>query len=237
MKLMFFKRVRSWLLISILVFFVFNLMLPVPALVEKIDGLQYEIRKIESPALQKQITKYHDLYELYFENMSPLSKTFSIPGYSIDLGVDYTSLSEIESLYKDSSSKKSSILNIAAGAASIAFGGIARTAASTVKSVGSLRKRNLGLALSSENNFLSSFRTYVIYPGDGLSLFFFINKTIEHGQVPNSIRFICHDEDANINYVVINNKLQLKTESDPGLPSKEIPSSNENLMDTLQEEQ
>ena len=174
------------------------------AFLEKVDGLEYVVRKIEEPPVDRIVSKRFDLYELYFENRS--DKIFSIPGYSIDLGVDYSSLSDVSFFTKDKSLKKLAVFNIAAGAASIALGGIAKSAANAAMRFNSSRKNNSNL--NSEGNFLSGNKTYIIYPNDSLSLFFFLDKFI--GQTPASIKYICHDEVQNINYVVINKNLDLR---------------------------
>ena len=179
--------------------------LPLHAFYEKVDGLEYDVRKITDAPIEKVISQNYDLYELYLENRS--DKTFSIPGYSIDLGVIYAGPSEISSLSKDKSQRKFNVLNLAAGAASIAFGGITRSAARTaVNSFNSFRKKNSGL--DDSNGFLSANKTYILYPGYGISLFLLVNKSL--GQVPSTIRFVCHEEDTNVNYVVINNNLKLR---------------------------
>ena len=179
--------------------------LSVIAVTEKIDGLEYGIRKLEDVPLQKIITKNYDLYELYFENKS--DKTFSVPGYSIDLGVDYSNLTEINSLFVSKSQKKLAVFNIAAGAASIAFGGLAKTAAtSAFRTVSSLRHKNINIGDNS--NYLSADKTYILYPHDGLSLFLFVNKSLN--QLPNTIRFVCHEEGTNVSNVVINNSIDLR---------------------------
>ncbi|OGI06700.1 MAG: hypothetical protein A3I68_08090 [Candidatus Melainabacteria bacterium RIFCSPLOWO2_02_FULL_35_15] len=174
------------------------------AFLEKVDGLEYVVRKIEEPPIDRFIAKRFDLYELYFENRS--DRTFSIPGYSIDLGVDYSSISEVSSFTKDKSSKKLAVFNVAAGAASIALGGIAKSAANTAMRFNSLRKNTSNL--NNDKSFLSGNKTYIIYPNDSLSLFFFLDKFT--GQTPASIRYICHDEVQNTNYVVINENLDLR---------------------------
>ena len=38
------------------------------AFLEKVDGLEYVVRKIEEPPIDRFIAKRFDLYELYFEN-------------------------------------------------------------------------------------------------------------------------------------------------------------------------
>ena len=187
----------------ILILIIALLSLNVYAALEHIEGLEYGVRVIEDLPLEKNITKNYDLYELYFQNKT--DKIFSIPGYSIDLGVDYSNFAEINSQYKDAPSKKLAILNIATGAASIALGGIARTAANAVKSVGNLRKKNLNLA--GEDAFLSPYKTYIVYPGDAISVLFLVNKYLQ--QSPNTVRFVCHDEELNVNNIVINNKFKL----------------------------
>ncbi len=194
------------------------------AFLEKIDGLEYVVRKIEDAPIDRFVSKRFDLYELYFENRS--DKTFSIPGYSIDVGVDYSALSDILAFTKDKSSKKNAVFNIAAGAASIALGGIAKSAANTAFRFNSLRKNNTNL--NNEKSFLSVNKTYIIYPNDSLSLFFFLDKFI--GQTPSSIRYICHDEVQNINHVVINENLDLreintKVDSDKNVIA--VPDSNQ----------
>lgn len=191
---------------------------------EKVEGLEYVVRKIEEPSIDRFISKRFDLYELYFENRS--DKTFSIPGYSIDFGVDYSGLSDISSFSKDKSLKKNAVLNIAAGAASIAFGGFAKSAANTAMRVGSFRKSSSNL--NDEKSFLSSNRTYVIYPDESLSLFFFLDKFTT--QPPASVKYICHDEVQNVNYVVINRNLDLReisTNDDSDKNVIAVPGSNE----------
>lgn len=189
-----------FIFISLLLLLVFNINFGF-CVQEKVDGLEYGIRKIEDAPLERYIQKNYDIYELYFENRS--NKTYSIPGYSIDLRVDYSTLNDINAIYKDMSSKKLAVFNIAAGAASIALGGIAKTASNAVRSVGSFRRKNI----LTEDGFLSISKTYILYPGDAVSIFFFINKYLQ--QIPNSIRFICRDEDISTNYVVINNKIHV----------------------------
>ncbi len=173
---------------------------------ERVDGLEYVVRKIEEPPIDRRIVNKYDLYEIYFENRS--NKTFSIPGYSIDLGVNYSNLSEIRSLLKNKSSKKIAVFNLAAGAASIAFGGVTKTAVSTLRSVNSFNNRRNNIKADDDENILAPNKTYIIYPGDGLSLFLFINKSLE--QSPATIRFICREEDSGLNYVVINNNFELR---------------------------
>ena len=188
-----------WLFVLLVLVFPCRL---VYAVQEKVDGLEYEIRLVEDPPLDKYVRNKFDLYELYFENKS--NKTYSIPGYSIDLGVDYLSINDINLLNKDKSSKKINIFNIAAGAASIALGGIARSAANTaMRTVVSFKKRIS--SSSDEKMFLSSTKTYILYPSYGLSLFLFVEKLSDG--TPNSIRFVCHEEDTNQNYIVVNDHL------------------------------
>lgn len=177
---------------------------PVFAFVEEVDGLKYVLRKLDDAPLERFISKKYDLYEIYFENQS--LKTFSIPGYSLDLGVDYSSLSEIRSQFKDKSNRKLAVFNIAAGAASIALGGIAKSASKALRSVSSYRRRNI--TLDDDDMYLSNNKTYILYPRDGFSLFLFVNKNL--GQAPSTMRFICHDEDNNLNYIVINNHIELQ---------------------------
>lgn len=171
---------------------------------EKLEGLDYVVRKINDAPIEKQIAKRFDLYEVYFENNT--NKTFSIPGYSVDLGVDYSTLDQIRSFLSTKSSGKLAVFNIAAGAASIALGGIGRQAASTIRSVGGFRRKRS--TLDDDRNILSSKNNYIIYPEDVFSLFIFVDKTL--GQVPTTIRFICHDEEQNLNHIVINNNIQLE---------------------------
>lgn len=189
-----------FIFISLLLLLVFNIDFGF-CVQEKVDGLEYGIRKIEDAPLERYVAKNYDIYELYFENRS--NKTYSIPGYSIDLGVDYSTLNDINAIYKDMSSKKLAVFNIATGAASIALGGIAKTASNAVRSVGSFKRKNILM----EDGFLSISKTYILYPGDAVSIFFFVNKYLQ--QTPNSIRFICRDEDVSINYVVINNNIHV----------------------------
>ena len=183
------------------------------AFLEKVDGLEYVVRKINDPPISQSVSKRFDLYELYFENRS--DKTFSIPGYSIDFGIDYSPLSDISTLGKEKASKKIAVVNIAAGAASIAFGGITKSAANTAMRFSLLRKNNANL--NNEKGFLSGNKTYIIYPNDSLSIFFFVDKFVT--ETPTSIKYVCHDEVQNINYVVINENLNLK----------DINAENENL--------
>lgn len=171
---------------------------------EKLEGLDYVVRKINDAPIEKQIAKRFDLYEIYFENRT--DKTFSIPGYSVDLGVDYSTLDQIRAFLATKSSGKLAVFNIAAGAASIALGGIGRQAASTIRSVGGFRKKRSNL--DDDRNILSPKNSYIIYPQDAFSLFIFVDKTL--AQIPAIIRFICHDEEQNLNYIVINNNVQLE---------------------------
>lgn len=172
---------------------------------DKVEGLEFVVRKIDTPPLEDRIVERFDLYEIYFENRS--DRTFSLPGYSIDLGIDYSSVSDVVSFQKEKSSKKLAALNIAAGAASIAFGGIAKSAASTALRIGNFRKGNS--MFNDEKYFLSGNKTYIIYPDESLSLFFFVDKF--SGQSVNFIRFICHDEVLNLNSIVINKNLHLES--------------------------
>ena len=171
---------------------------------DRIDGLEFVVRKIDDPPMERAVAQKYDLYEIYFENRS--EKTFSIPGYSIDLGVHYSSLAEIRSLSKNKSSNKLAIFTVAASAASFALGGIAKTAASTLRSVSSYKKNRM--AMDDDDSILSKNKTYIIYPGDGLSLFLFVDKNL--AQSPTTMRFVCHDEDLGINNVVINNHIDLR---------------------------
>ncbi len=173
--------------------------------VQKVDGLEYIVRKITDAPIDKDVSKRYELYEIYFENRS--DKAFSIPGYSLDLGVAYATLEQINSQFKDNSGKKTAIFNIAAGAASIAFGGLAKTVARTANRLNTFNKKQ-NKKLYGDDIFLSSNKTYIIYPGESLSLFLFVDKF--QGEEPSSIKFICHDEDVNINHIVINNNLDLR---------------------------
>ena len=184
---------------------------------DNIDGFEYEIRKIDAPPIEKLIAQRYDLYEIYFENKS--DKTFSIPGYSIDLGVHCSSLAEIRSLFKNKNSNKLAIFNIAAGAASLALGGIAKTAASTIRSVSVYRQNKI--AIDDDENILSKNKTYIIYPGDALSLFLFVDKNLEES--PNVVKFICRDESVGINNIVINKHIDLS-----GMDAKNIDETNRN---------
>lgn len=190
----------------LILFFLIGLQIPSGiAFSDKVEGLEFVVRKIDAPPLDDRILKRFDLYEIYFENRS--DRTFSLPGYSVDLGIDYSSVSEVVSFQKEKSSKKLAALNIAAGAASIALGGIARSAASTALRIGNFRKGNL--MFNDEKYFLSANKTYVIYPDESLSLFFFVDKF--SGQSVNSIRFICRDEVLNLTSIVINKNLHLES--------------------------
>lgn len=172
---------------------------------EKIDGLEYDLRKLTDAPLDRLIAKRYELYELYFENRS--QNTFSIPGYSIDVGVEYFTLNELQSLYKDKSNKKMAVFNIAANAASIAFGGITRTATNAAaRSVGLFRLKKG--ALDDVDIYLNPAKTYVLYPNDSLSLLFFVDKFI--AESPNKIRLICRDENSNKTNILINNNLSVK---------------------------
>ena len=171
---------------------------------DRIDGLEFVVRKIDDPPIERAVAQKYDLYEIYLENRS--EKTFSIPGYSIDLGVHYSSLAEIRSLFKNKNSNKLAIFSIAAGAASFALGGIAKTAASTLRSVNSYKKNRM--AMDDDDSILSKNKTYIIYPGDGLSLFLFVDKNL--AQSPATMRFICRDEEVGVNNVVINNHIDLR---------------------------
>ncbi len=179
------------------------------ASVENLEGLNYEVIKINDLPMNKYITKKYDLYELYLENNS--TKTFSIPGYSIDLGINYSGLAEVEASSKDRSSGKLAVLNLAAVASSFALGGIAKNAARTAaRSIGNVgNKKKVGF--DDNAGFLSSNKTYVLYPNDGLSLFFFVSKSLF--QVPNTVRFICRDEELNFVYIVINDRFKLIDDS------------------------
>jgi|GEM_PF-2398572 len=171
--------------------------------VEKVDGLEYVVRSLDSNSLGNFISARYNLYEIYLENRS--EKAFSIPGYSVDLGVKYTTLQEINSVSMASGNKKLAVLNLTAGAASLAFGGVAKSVASTAIRGISLRNKSPGI--SDDDVVLSPVKTYIIYPSEALSLYVLVDNKIT--QVPSSVKFICHDEDANINYIVINQNLKL----------------------------
>jgi hypothetical protein len=171
--------------------------------VEKVDGLEYVVRNLDSNVLGNYISSRYNLYEIYLENRS--EKAFSIPGYSIDLGVKYTTLQEIASASMASGNKKLAVLNLTAGAASLAFGAVAKSVASTAIRGISLRNKSPGI--SDDDVILSPVKTYIIYPAEALSLYVLVDNKIT--QVPSSVKFICHDEDANINYIVINRNLKL----------------------------
>ena len=192
--------------------------------VQKIDGIEYVLRLIGDAPLDKKISSRYDLYEIYFENRS--EKTFSIPGYSVDLGVGYTTLEQINSQGKDNNAKKLTVFHLAAGAAGLAFGGIAKSVATTAsRSINNIKKRNKNL--SGDEMFLSSNKTYILYPQGSLSVFLFVDKFI--GESPSSIKFICHDEDNNINHIVINDHPDLR-EINAGNPENknEIIEKNDN---------
>ena len=188
---------KNFILLLVLLFLSFSCN-PTFGVYENVDGLEFTLRKVTDVPLDSTVVKKFDLYELYFENKS--NKTFSIPGYSIDFGVDYLTLDEIKVFMKDKNSKKIAVFNLATGAAAIAFGGIARTAANTALKTISFKKRN-----SYDNNaiYLSQSKTYVLYPNYSIPLYFFLEKNFEN--YINSIKFICRYENLGINYVVINN--------------------------------
>lgn len=191
-------------IISVLIFSLHIDFWPAKAVVEYVEGLDYGVNEIDSTAVNKFITKEYYLYELYFENYS--DKTFSIPGYSVDLGVHYSNISEVNALFKHKSGKKLAFLDFAAGATAIALGGIARTASLTaVRSIGTFTKRR---GIGSNSSFLSYDKTYIIYPGDGISLFIFVKKDL--AQIPNTVRFVCREEDNNKTYVVINDRFDIR---------------------------
>ena len=174
------------------------------AFLDKVDGLEYVVRKIEEPPINKSILQRFDLYELYFENRT--DKAFSIPGYSVDFDVDYSDFSDVTSFTKDKSSKKLTVLNVATGAASIAFGGLVKSAATTARSIGNFRKQ--GSSLKDERSFLANDKIFIIYPKEALSLYFFIDKF--SAQPPSVIKYICRDETQNYNYVIVNKHLDLR---------------------------
>ncbi len=195
------------------------------AFIDKVDGLEYVVRKIDNPPLDKFILKRFDLYELYFENRT--DKAFSIPGYSVDFDVDYSDFSDVLSFTKDKSSKKLTILNIAAGAASIALGGIVKSAATTARSIGNSRKQG-GNSFRNERSFLSYNKIFIIYPNETLSLFFFIDKF--SAQLPSVIKYICRDEVQNYNYVVVNKKLDLRVLNASSEDSDSNTNKEENVI-------
>ena len=178
--------------------------LSVYAALDKIEGLEYVVRKVNDAPLEKGIAKKYDLYQLYFENRS--DETFSIPGYSIDFDVDYLTLGDINSFSKDKSNKKLAIFSLATGAASLAFGGIAKTAANTA--MRSFSFRNKSARLDEVNNYLLPSKTYILYPQDTLSIYFFVDKALQ--QFPQMFRFVCHDEINGLNNIVINNNLEVR---------------------------
>lgn len=190
---------------------------------EKIDGLEYDLRKLTDVPLDKLIAKRYELYELYFENRS--QNTFSIPGYSIDIGAEYFTLNELQSLYKDKSNKKLAVFNIAANAASIAFGGITRVATNAATRSVNLFRLRKG-ALDNVDIYLNPAKTYVLYPNDTLSLLLFVDKFI--AESPNKIRLICRDENSNKTNILINNNLSVKelNSSDDGNMTLVTPGSD-----------
>ncbi len=195
-------------IITYIIVFILSCLLSISSsycFVQKVDGLEYIVRKITDAPIDKEVSKRYEMYEIYFENRS--DKAFSIPGYSVDIGVAYATLEQINSQFKDNSGKKTAVFNIAAGAASIAFGGIAKTVARTATRLNTINKKQ-NKKLYGDDIFLSNNKTYIIYPGESLSVFLFVDKFQEEG--PSSLKFICHDEDSNISHVVINNNLDLR---------------------------
>lgn len=176
------------------------------ASVDHIDGLEYVVKELDSKALGPSIHSRYTLYELYFENRS--DKAFSIPGYSVDLGVNLTTVQQINAEFMSMSTNKLAVLNIAAGAASIAFGGIAKTATNTA--FRAVNFKNMTGNFTEENLLLSPNMTYILYPNDALSLYAFVDRKL--GESPKVLRFICHDEDSNMNYIVINDHFTIRNE-------------------------
>lgn len=170
----------------------------------KIEGLNFEISKISDENLDKYIVKNYDLYQLYFENKT--TKTFSVPGYSISFGIPYNNPNELTSEVKSRLTKRLAVLQIAATAVALPFGGIATRATNTA--VGSIKTfKGNKQKLNTEDSFLSSTRRYILYPGDNISLFFLVNKTLE--TTPHFLKFVCHDEEENISHVLIKDKINI----------------------------
>lgn len=175
--------------------------MPSFAFIQNIEGLNFEITKIENFPLDKAIVKDYNLYELFIENNS--TSTYSIPGYSIDFGVNYFNILELSAQLREKISKKLAILNIAAAAVFLPFGGFARNAGRTAaSSFSSFRKRNL--KIDDNKNLLSADKTYILYPGDRYALYFLVSK--KQGQ-PKELRMVCKNEELNVNYVLINDKV------------------------------
>lgn len=200
------------------------------AFVDKVDGLEYVVRTLDSNALGSFISSRYNLYEIYFENRS--EKAFSVPGYSVDLGMKYTTLQEVNSIAMSSGNKKLAVLNLTAGAASLAFGGgVAKSVASTAIRGISLRNKSPGI--SDDDVVLSPTKTYIIYPSEALSLYVLVEKHIV--QKPKLIKFICKDEDSNMNYVVINQNLNLIDNLTPKIVkdvSARVDTAEENIIAT-----
>lgn len=203
-----FQCLKSYLVYAILliVFFCPNFSI---AAVDHIDGLEYVVKELDSKPLGPLIHSRYTLYELYFENRS--DKAFSIPGYSVDLGVSLTTLQQINAEFKSMSTNKLAVLNLAAGAASIALGGIAKTATNTA--FRAVNFKNMSGNLTEENLLLSTNKTYILYPNDALSLYAFIDRKLDFE--PKVLRFICHDEESNMNYIVINDHFTIRNEDSP----------------------
>ena len=199
---MLFKYLQA-IILSLIIIFCFKIF--AFSHVQKIEGLDYSVDRLLNPPVNKLILKNFEIYQIFLENMTDM--IFTVPGYSVDLGVEYNDLSDVLALLKDKNSKKLSVLNFAAGAASIAFGGgIAKSAANTaVRSVGVFKRK--GFDLSDEKFVLSPMRTYVIYPNDSLGIYFFLDKRV--GQLPKIIRFICKDEESNITSAIVNQNLEV----------------------------
>lgn len=197
----------NWFKLLGFFFLAFLVLFPLTAFssVSQIEGFQYVIRKIDNFPLEKEISKNYDLYELYIENRT--ENTLSIPGYSINFGVNYINIADLSAELKSKLSKKSNVFNIAAGAASLAFGSIAKTAANTaVQSVTSWKKHNVNIG--NDEQILNFRRTYVLYPHDQISLYFLVSKEII--EPINSLKLICVNEELNQSYILINNMVDVQ---------------------------
>lgn len=176
--------------------------IPANAVVKKVEGIEYSLRKVTEIPMAKYIRKNYDLYEFYIENNS--LKAFSVPGYSIDVGVSHTNIARVKSKMRSRTSKQLAVLNVAASAASFALGGGVVTGASRVV-IGGIRRykrtkyRKGG---SSNDEMLNQDKTYILYPGDKKYLYFLVEKS--QIDAINTVRFICRDEENLENYIVIN---------------------------------
>lgn len=178
--------------------------MPVSSSIDYIEGLSFTVTKMNNFPLDKKIVKDYDLYELYISNTS--NTTYSIPGYSIDFGVDYVNILELSNSLKNSLSKRLAFLNLAAGALFLPFGSIARNAARTaVGSVTSLKRKANNV--DDDSQLLSSKKTYVLYPNENIALYFLLSNQIGK---PSKVRFICRDEELNLNHVLIDTSLDFK---------------------------